>query len=211
MARSTLTLTIVRHGDTFAPGEPARRIGGRTDLPLVASGTTQAVALGAMFADEGTVFDRVLVSPLRRTQETVALILAEYSTYPLVEICPWLAEIDHGPDDDRTEDAVLARIGADALARWNDALVPPPGWTVDAPIRLAAWRMLMTTATGHLLIVTSAGAARFALQADPSLALAAASLRSTKLRTGAWGRIAVVDGWAVITAWDRRPGFPNGV
>ena len=205
MVRPSLTLTIVRHGDTFAPGEPARRIGAATDLPLVASGEAQARALGRSFAAEGLVFDRVLSSPLRRTQATVALILAVLPALPPIERCSWLAEIDHGPDENRTEDEVRARIGEAALADWNEALIAPPGWTVDAPTRLAAWRALLSTATGHLLLVTSAGAARFALAADESLTEQAASLPSTKLRTGAWGRIAAERGQCTIEAWDRRP------
>ncbi|MEG3089327.1 histidine phosphatase family protein [Sphingomonas sp. PB4P5] len=199
----TLALTIVRHGDTFAPGEAPRRIGAKTDLPLVASGEAQARALGRLFARE--TFDRVLVSPLRRTQHTAELILAESNAPPSVETCSWLAEIDHGPDEDQAEDRVLARLGAAALARWNEALVAPAGWIVDAPGRLAAWRGVLATATGHMLIITSAGAARFVLKADPALAHQARSLASLKLRTGAWGKIVVADGRSRIAAWDRRP------
>lgn len=204
----TLGLTIVRHGDTFAPGEAPRRIGAATDLPLVASGEAQARALGRLFA--GETFDRVLVSSLRRTQRTAELILAEAPAPPSVETCAWLAEIDHGVDENQTEDRVLARLGAAALARWNDALVAPPGWTVDSPARLAAWRDVLATATGHVLVVTSAGAARFALAADPALVAQADALASRKLRTGAWGRILVADGQSRIAAWDRRPGEAHG-
>lgn len=203
----SLTLTIVRHGDTFMGSEPARRIGARTDLPLVASGKAQARALGRVFARD--TFDRVLVSPLRRTQRTAALML-EGIAHPAIETAAWLAEIDHGPDENRSEDAVLARIGAAALARWNDALTAPPGWSVDAEARIAAWRTLFAQAQGHVLLVTSAGAARFALAAGAALAEEARALPSRKLRTGAWGRIVVVDGQGRIAAWDRRPDTGDG-
>ncbi len=199
-------LTIVRHGDTFAPGELPRRIGARTDLPLVASGEAQARALGAGFAEEGIAVDRVLAAPLRRTRATAELMVAALPVRPAIEIAPWLTEIDHGPDEGQPENAVLARIGPDALARWNEGLVAPPGWSVDAPERVEAWRDLMATASGHLLLVTSNGAARYALRADPALATQAGALASSRLRTGAWGRIVVADGVARITAWDRRPG-----
>lgn len=201
----TCSLTIVRHGNTFAPGEPPRRIGARTDLPLDPSGEAQARALGRFFAREGPPFNRVLVSPLRRARRTAELILEELGTPIPIRHRAWLAEIDHGPDEDQPEDRVLARIGATALARWNEAMIAPCGWTVDAPARLAAWRTLLATATGHVLLVTSSGAARFAIHADPSLVEQAASLASPKLRTGAWGRIAVADGRARIEGWDRRP------
>ncbi|MGI4731988.1 MAG: histidine phosphatase family protein [Janthinobacterium lividum] len=200
-----LTLTIVRHGDTFAPGEPPRRIGARTDLSLVASGEAQARLLGRAFAGEGVVFDRVLVAPLRRTRETADLLTAMLPAAPAIEPAEWLAEIDHGPDEGQGEDAVLARIGPTALARWNDALVPPPGWLVDAPARLAGWRALMAKDGGHVLLVTSNGAARFALQADARLADQARMLPSGRLRTGAWGRTVRDEGDWQIAAWDRRP------
>ena len=201
----TLSLTIVRHGNTFAPGEPSRRIGARTDLPLHPSGEAQARALGRFFAREAPPFDGVLASPLERARRTAALMLEEMGAPIPIRHRAWLAEIDHGPDEDQPEDRVLARIGVAALARWNEALIAPCGWMVDAPARLAAWRALLATATGHVLLVTSSGAARFAIQADPSLVEQGASLPSTKLRTGAWGRIAVADGRARIEEWDRRP------
>lgn len=205
----TLTLTIVRHGDTFAPGEAPRRIGAATDLPLVATGEAQARALGRMFAAEGRMFDRVLVSPLRRTRRTAEVMLEEMRAPPTVETCAWLAEIDHGPDENQTEAHVLARLGAATLDRWNTALVPPPGWRVDAPARLAGWRAVLATPHGALLLVTSAGAARFALHADAALAEQAAALASSKLRTGAWGRIVVEQMQPTLVAWDERPPAPD--
>lgn len=199
------TLTIVRHGDTFAPGEAPRRIGARTDVPLVASGEAQARALGAAFAGEGVGFDRVLVSPLRRTWSTAELILDALAGSAPIEGCDWLAEIDHGPDEDQPEAQVVARVGAESLARWDRALVAPPGWLVNAPARLAGWRGLLEGAQGRVLLVTSNGAARFVFGADASLAGQAEALPSLKLMTGAWGRLVrEADGWRVA-AWDVRP------
>lgn len=199
------TLTIVRHGDTFAPNVAPRRVGARTDLPLAASGEAQARALGAAFAREGVRFDRVLVAPLRRTRETAGLILGALVAPPPVESCGLLAEIDHGPDEDQPEVRVVARVGAKALARWDQFLRAPPGWVVDAPARVAGWRGLLDEASGAVLLVTSNGAARFVFGADAVLASEARALPSLKLRTGAWGRLVCeADGWRVA-AWDVRP------
>ncbi len=203
-------VTIVRHGNTFAPGAAPRRVGARTDLPLVDSGRLQARAIGRAFAASGTRFGRVLCSPLTRTRETAALILAELGgDQPPVEPCDWLAEIDHGPDENALEADVVARIGADALADWDERGIAPPGWTVDADARIAAWRTFLAAqrrvAAGDALLVTSNGAARFALLADAGLAERARTAGSFKLRTGAWGRI-VLDGDATrLDAWDVRP------
>ena len=184
---------IVRHGNTFAPGEPPRRIGARTDLPLVESGREQARALATHFANEGIRFDRCLCSPLRRTRETAAIIAPDLP----IETADWLREIDHGPDEGLPEAAVLARIGLDALAAWENEAAPPPGWRVDAEMRTSAWRLFLADATGTILLVTSNGAARYA-----QVALGAAP---AKLRTGAYGVIARTDGVVRVQACDIRP------
>lgn len=199
-------VTIVRHGDTFAPGETPRRIGARTDPPLTASGIAQAQALGRAFAAEGLRFDRALAAPLRRTRETMAHMLGDRA----VETADWLAEIDHGSDENRPEAEVLARIGASALAAWDARAEAPDGWIVDADARLAGWRSLYASSGGHVLICTSNGAARFALLADPALQALGTALPSLKLRTGAYGRIERRDvrgegGRLRLTDWDRRP------
>lgn len=200
----TLTAIIIRHGNTFAVGEPPRRIGARTDIPLVASGRAQAEVLGRLFAQDQP-FDRILAGPLRRTQQTADLIAAAQPRRTPIETCDWLAEIDHGPDEGLTEDAVIARIGAAALAAWDDEAVAPPGWIVDAGRRVDAWRRLFESEAGRIAIVTSNGAARFALLAHPDLLRHAKRLPSMKLRTGSWGTIRRENGALQLDIWDRRP------
>jgi broad specificity phosphatase PhoE len=197
------TFVIVRHGDTFAPGEPPRRIGARTDLPLVESGRAQAAALGAAFARRGWRFDRIVAAPLRRARETAEAIRAALPDAPAPEPAAFLAEIDHGPDEDRAEPEVVARVGAAALAAWDARGEPPPGWQVDPAARRAAWRALYAHAGDEtLLLVTSNGAARFALLAEPALAQGLATL---KLRTGAFGVIRATPAGLARLAWDERP------
>lgn len=199
-------VTIVRHGDTFAPGEPPRRIGARTDPPLVASGREQASRLRAAFDAAGVAFASAFTSPLRRTRETLDILIAG-SGVPAAT-ADWLAEIDHGPDEDQPEAAVIARIGCAALAAWEHHAAPPSGWVVNAAARLAWWRAFLDAgraAPGEQLLVTSNGAARFALLAHPGLAHDARALPSLKLRTGAWGRLRWSgDRWR-IERWDERP------
>jgi len=196
-----LIVTIVRHGNTFEPSEPPRRIGARTDLPLVASGLAQARALGGVLHG----FDRALAAPLLRTRATAHAILAAQTDSPAIEQADWLTEIDHGPDEDATENAVLARIGPDALAAWDAEARAPDGWIVDAEERLAGWRDLWTHGAGRVLIVTSNGAARFALRSDEALQRQAAALPSLKLRTGAYGVIVREPDGLRLLDWDRRP------
>lgn len=199
---------IVRHGNTFAANETPRRIGARTDLPLTDAGRGQARHLGAHFVKAAWQFSRALVSPLDRARETAELILEHQANAPSPEVCDWLSEIDHGPDENRSEEAVLARIGPEALTAWDERAEAPPGWVVDADRRKSAWRELFTTSAQEepMLIVTSNGAARFALLSTPALTTAAVKLPSLKLPTGAYGVILRGDdGTLVAPVWGRRP------
>jgi probable phosphoglycerate mutase len=202
----TALCIIVRHGNTFAPGEQPRRIGAATDLPLVESGRAQALRLGNLFAARNWAFDRVLTSPLARTRETAQLILSAMKASTPLEPCPWLAEIDHGPDENRTEPEVIARNGEAALAAWDAQGIAPAGWQVGAAARQEAWRNFFAARpSGISLLVTSNGAARFGLFADPGLAAEAAGLTSLKLATGAFGIVALEADGPRLIAWNERP------
>lgn len=191
---------IIRHGDTFESSAVACRIGAGTDIPLVESGRAQADRLGQWFAAQDLAFRSLHSSPLQRARETAARIAAAIG-HAADGVLPWLNEIDHGPDEGRREADVLARIGAQALADWDEHGLAPDGWTVDAHSRIAAWkRWFAAEGEGAELLVTSNGAARFALLA---LGLSSTSL---KLRTGAFGELAI-DGQGAVTLrrWDERP------
>lgn len=201
-------LIVVRHGDTFAPGDEPRRIGARADLGLVAGGIAQASALGDYLAATGFHFRQVFAAPLVRTRQTAECIAAAFAPSPPITIAEWLTEIDHGTDEGARESVVLARLGPQALAAWDAYAVPPPGWVVDADARLAAWRRLLAArGEGDTLLVTSNGMARFALLALP----AAARPPFLKLRTGSFGVLSKSDesskvrtGW-VVERWNVRP------
>lgn len=200
---------IVRHGNTFTAGETPRRIGARTNLPLTDAGREQARALGAHFARQGWQFGKVLVSPLLRTRQTAQLIeVAQTNAIP-AETADFLREIDHGPDENQTDDAIIARIGKPALAAWDENATPPPDWVVDADERIAAWQKLFAATMADnrpTLLVTSNGAARFALLADPSLRAALGAMATLKLPTGGYGVICKAsDGGLDAPVWGRRP------
>lgn len=191
---------IIRHGNTFQSSATACRIGAGTDLPLVESGRTQADRLGQWFAARKLAVAHLFSSPLQRATETAARIGAAIG-HPSDGTLPWLNEIDHGPDEGRPETEVVARLGAQVIADWDERGIAPADWTVDADSRIAAWKGWFTRGgEGADLLVTSNGAARFALLA---LGLSPASL---KLRTGAFGELGVKeDGTATLLAWDQRP------
>jgi broad specificity phosphatase PhoE len=194
-------LYIVRHGNTFETGEPPRRVGRRTDLPLTAAGLAQAEALGRGFAADGLVFGACQAGKLQRTRVTAETILATMGVPLAVDPSELLTEIDHGPDENQPEATVEARIGNQALEAWDRQAVAPPDWTVDAEARVAGWRQFATQPLpGAVLLVTSNGAARFALLAFGF------DMASLKLRTGAYGIIETgPDGRFGLVEWDKRP------
>lgn len=196
----TARLIIVRHGNTFDKGDVVTRVGGRTDLPLSVSGRAQADALGRHFAS--WTFATARTGPLKRTRETASAILATQASPPELTTALFLREIDYGPDENRPEDEVVARIGKAALDAWEHDSVLPPGWRADPAAITGNWQELfakLCDQPGDHLVVTSNGIARFALHA------AEAPRADAKLSTGAWGVIAL-EGEAVrVTDWNLRP------
>ena len=93
-----------------------------------------------------------------------------------------------------------------------DEITGEEGWVIDADERLEAWRDLLANASankGPALLVTSNGAARFALLAAPDLARASARLESLKLPTGGFGIVARgKSGRLELVEWGKRPCHP---
>jgi broad specificity phosphatase PhoE len=193
-------IVVVRHGDTFGPTDLVTRVGARTDLPLVQSGTRQAQRLAEAFREQGWSFTAAACSPLQRTQQTAKIILQAQQEPPELQVHPFLTEIDYGPDENQPEEAVRARLG-EALDRWEQDAIPPKDWLVEPTVIAAGWRNLFEAApSGQTsLVVTSNGTARFALSAETATAL-------PKLKTGAYGVIEVSpEGNAKLMSWNIRP------
>jgi probable phosphoglycerate mutase len=190
-------LYIVRHGNTFDKGDTVTRVGARTDLPLSAPGREQARALGRHFQKEGITFSSAIAGPLMRTRQTVDAIAVEQPDKLDATIEEFLREIDYGPDENRPESEVVARIGQPALDAWETHATPPPEWTVALFERTAG------APTGdNSLAVTSNGIARFALLA----AGANEHDHSLKLKTGAYGVFEIADNGTVqLVDWNIRP------
>jgi probable phosphoglycerate mutase len=198
------TLYVVRHGNTFDAGDVVTRVGGRTDLPLSASGRTQAAALAARF--EGTRFAAALASPLERTRATARAILSRRTDSPALLIRGFLREIDYGPDENQPEEAVIARLGAAALKSWDEDGTPPAGWIVAPAAIRSGWSALLQEIAGlpadaNVLVVTSNGTARFL----PDVVDEAPAGLDRKLKTGAWGEVWVDGKSSLIKDWNCRP------
>ena len=193
-------LIIARHGNTFEPGEPVLRVGRGTDLPLSASGRAQATALGEHLAAQGLVPDQVFCSRLQRTRQTAELALAAMGVSRKVEALAQFDEVDYGEDEGQPEEAVVARLGEEALRRWDEECIVPAGWRVDIDQMEQDWRRFASTLPpGRTLVVTSNGVARFA----PVALSVAGKVAEPKLKTAAYGRLVRKGDWQ-CAGWNLR-------
>jgi broad specificity phosphatase PhoE len=103
----TVRLTLVRHG------KPAGAWGDDPDPGLDPTGREQAAATAELLAPTGPC--PVIVSPLRRTRETAAPLLAAWAVEPAIEpgVGELAAPIDLGLDHQEWLRAVMAGRGAD--------------------------------------------------------------------------------------------------
>ena len=179
------TLIIARHGNTFRKGETPTRVGSRTDLELVEE--ERGRGIGLYLKKLGLVPDRILAAPLKRTMGTAALAAEAAGCTCPVEPDHRFIEVDYGPDENKTEEEVKARLGAvDARAeglnpaemtaeeldargeaiidRWNAQAIVPDSWKVDVDQIVKNWESLAAEVgeSETLLCVSSNGTIRFA-------------------------------------------------
>jgi probable phosphoglycerate mutase len=147
-------MVLLRHGAT--EWSQSGQHTGRTDIPLLAEGCTQAEMAGALLRDRGwTTFAQVVTSPLRRASDTCAL-----AGFQGVED-PDLVEWDYGAYEGLT--ATQIRESHPGWTLWDDG-VPDGERASDVARRadrvIARARRLdgdtLCVAHGHLLRVLTA-------------------------------------------------------
>ncbi len=175
-----LRLIIARHGNTFESGEAPRRVGARTDMPLTSRGRDQAHTLGRDLSIKFGQINKIYAAPLLRTQQTAEIAASEMAHPPLIETLDFLREVDHGPDENKSDDIIAARLGPQALPRWDKDLIMPDDWSPRPSDILKSWQLFLdhliqdyegacrslspasTLTSQTVLVVTSNGIARFA-------------------------------------------------
>ena len=198
-------IVICRHGNSFDKGDVVTRIGARTDLPLSISGIDQARGLTKQFSSgtSGFEFKLAFCSSLLRTYQTADFILTSGHDVKTLDILKFLTEIDYGVDENKPEEQVVARLGRDAITLWDEKAIPPEGWDVNPEELIQSWKDFFARYMDHegdILVVTSNGIARFALDAVDEITTDA----PRKLRTAAYGIIEIENGHSKLTAWDIR-------
>jgi probable phosphoglycerate mutase len=197
---SKTRLMIIRHGNTFNKGEEPRRVGLRTDLPLVESGINQAKNLGKYIQDNNLIPNYICCSELLRAKQTAKTMLEAINKDNItIHAESMFNEIDHGPDENRTEDEIILRIGKKALEDWNDFGVVPDGWTVNPRQIQQNWLEFAQDCVNHRqdklsCVVSSGGIIKFApivltegvLPEDISSKVSTASLSLFEYKNSNW-------------------------
>lgn len=200
------TILIARHGNTFEAGVIATRVGLKSDLSLASSGKIQAENLGHYLSQHNIQPAKVYVSNLKRTQEmaSIALQVAGLNIQPIES--PIFNEIDYGPDEGKTNEQVIARIGATALDAWENYAIPPHGWLLDANKIIHDWQNFakLIPAQQTILVITSNGIARFAPYLTEDF-IKFSKENNIKLATGAIGSLTHQDGVWKVDFWNKTP------
>jgi 2,3-bisphosphoglycerate-dependent phosphoglycerate mutase len=203
------TLIIARHGNTFEDKEAPRRFGARTDLPLTKHGKAQSRAIGRYLSEAELLPVAAYSGNTQRTRDTAILALIEAGHMVDVQPDSLFDEIDHGPDENKTDAEIAARIGTQALKDWDEKAAVPPGWQVDTAALIKGWqdfaaRIVAEYPGLRVLAVTSNGVARFA----PHLTGDFEGFRKKhplKIATGALCRLDFDGkGWRVVS-WNVQP------
>ncbi|MFD2795700.1 histidine phosphatase family protein [Promicromonospora vindobonensis] len=157
------TLLLVRHGATSWTHD--RRLQGRTDIDLSDTGRSDVAALGPAIAAWAP--RSLVVSPLRRTRSTAALLSTALrdagvgrALEPVIED-GWT---EHGLGE--WEGLTPHEIGDD-YARWRAGAIIPPGGESRESIRARVVAAVTSTAAapGPVLVVTHGGTIRAVLAA----------------------------------------------
>jgi len=164
------TLIIARHGNTFRPGETPTRVGAKTDLALVEEHRGRSI--GLFLKENNLVPDTIYAAPLRRTMQTAELAQKAIGIQMNISPLNNFIEIDYGPDENKTEDEVMLRLGEGNIDKgkaiidaWNKDATVPDGWSVDPQQVIKNWLdFAETMAVKHqkTLLVSSNGIIRFA-------------------------------------------------
>lgn len=93
-----IRLFLVRHGNTFPPGNEIVYVGVKTDLPLTVQGQTQEEHVGQYFKSIGVRPTAIYAGALKRQIESAEIIAYALNYgHPLYLREPGLTELDYGP------------------------------------------------------------------------------------------------------------------
>jgi len=189
---ASLDLILIRHGNTFNPGEEPVWIGRRSDLPLAEAADGQAGACAAALAAAGLAPAVFYCGPLRRTREFAALVAARLRAAAPLRVDVRLDELDYGAWSGLSKREVIGRFGEEDLLAWESACVWPEGagWSgseeeTAAEVRAFADDLLAAAENESCAAaVSSNGRLRYFLKLVDGAFAEAVRRRSFSVRTG---------------------------
>lgn len=196
-------ILLVRHGNTFGPGDKVVWVGAREDLPLVEKGEAQAGALGEALRAAGLTPSRIICGPLKRTRRA-AEIVAELTGFSgEASIDMRLREIDYGSWGGKSCDEIIAEYGEAAHRTWNDQHKRPPGadWSPsEAELQANALASMTDAAEQDLsLVITSNGILRYMYGATAGVSA------DVKVKTGNVCAVQFTGGEGRRLFWNQKP------
>lgn len=204
------TLIIARHGNTFEKHETPTRCGARTDIPLTLEGLEQGKRLGKYLRRQKLVPDIIYASALQRAQQTAKSALDGLGLNIPVFQDERFNEIDYGPDENKPESTVQARLPVLALEHWNKDGEMPDEWSPRPEEIIHTWHDFADHISDFdedqiVLVVTSNGIARFAPHITGDFEGFKMNHR-LKLSTGALGIMTRTqeEGW-IVEDWNIKP------
>ena len=222
----TKRLIIARHGNTFLPNQTPTRVGRATDLPLVEE--KRGRAIGKYLLSKDISIDKAYAAPLKRTMKTAELALEEMNSSLAIMPIEDFAEIDYGPDENKTEDEVLLRLGKEymqqnqitaanqtiitdfgktVLAKWDSQAIVPQGWRVDVRQIIRAWQSFSDKiGEGETVFLCSSnGIIRFAPYILGMPYGEFSKQYEIKVSTGSVSIFDYRDGIWICTEWNSKP------
>ena len=204
-----MDLYLVRHGNTFAPGEKVVWVGSRNDLPLVEKGLEQANAAGRWFAENAIIPSAIYCGPLSRTRTFAGIISTKLAlaSNPIVD--DRLNELDYGEWSGLSDAEVIERFGEEDFKGWRDeARWPKSGnWgKSERDVTEEAESFLKSIALQYagaesVIAVSSNGRLKFFLKACKNTV----AQTEVSVKTGNICKLRLVDGVFEVEFWNKKP------
>lgn len=219
-------LIIARHGNTFLPEQTPTRVGRNTDLPLVEE--QRGRAIGKYLSSKEIKIDKAYAAPLKRTMSTAQLALEEMNSDLSIIPIEDFAEIDYGPDENKTEQEVLLRLGKaytskhnievsneneweeygrSILQQWDAEAIVPEGWQVDVQQIIKTWHDFADAIQEGetVFLCSSNGIIRFAPHVLDMSYDEFCQQHEIKVATGSVSIFDYQDGKWTCTEWNSKP------
>lgn len=115
-----MQLLLVRHGNTFGPGDKIIRVGSQNDLPLVEKGEAQARDVARFIKDNQIQAKVIFCSSLQRTKSFAQIIIDQLNLKfsPVIDDC--LSELDYGDWSGLTNEEIIEQFGEEEFNAWEE-------------------------------------------------------------------------------------------